>query len=379
MVIDIERKPVKRLDQALTLWEDLCFLINARSKLQIARGLPPTAPMDAPFTTYPDFRRHVLRSAEEGHEFDRAKFLGTDRRIPAVIGPIGSIPESLYGWNKHSRRVFALAEDISGQLANTDLEGILWSDVRFPFKAYAMELKAPLKFSGNDISDFILVNEIRADGREGITLSLLPTYLDHAPYLNYKQKQRLTSLLANRKIRQAERVFEEANSQSTVLTIPHLVLDKSHLDFPVLDTDTITHRLGLRNNTPDERQLLEDATRLVVGLCLYLKQLPVGEKYKSEWAQVPSSPDRTAITNEAQVCYITSTHPLVGMIRENSPEEGTGGYEMSWHQRRGYWSRERGKGNNPVAPKIIWHAPTEVRRDRKPVGDSIPGGAQTNV
>lgn len=378
--MDIERKSVKRLDQALTIWEQACFRLNTRTRIQIGVGMPVTTPLGEPLLQYSQFRRHLLRSNEEGHKFDTDRFLGTDLAIQTTLGAIGAIPESLYEWGKHSRRIFRLSDDLSGQLLATDLDGILWSDVRFPFSAYGMDLETPLEIGNSPATDFIMVNEVNIPSGKGIALSMLPNLFDDISQLTNKEIQFFTDMLTQRRWHRAYNKFRELDARGpSIPQYPFLVIEKNKLDFPVTDSETIINRLGLTPTT-DEKEVLKQATRLVVGFCLYLKQIPIGGKFQSEWTPVPSSPDPTAITNEAEVCYITSTHPLVGKIRNGTPgEEGRGEYEMPWHQRRGYWSRERGKGNDPTAPKIIWHAPTEVRRDRKPIGDSIPGGAQTNA
>lgn len=382
----IERRAVLRLDQTLRYWEERCFLLNAETQLARGVGVRPRVPFSGPIVHYPDLRGHLLRSYDE--EFDKERFLGSDMRIADRLSPLSSFPYALYEWSKHSRRIFRISEDLQVQLENTSLDGVLWSDVKFPFDAYGIELESPISLSDDTSQDFILVHGFDlGNRRRGIVIRMLPTKLDEVHFLSKKERQTVTNLTTRRKWDRLNRwLLEFSSEHPDVLSFPSFHLDTTSLDLPVLDTEALLQYIA---NLGDDRSPMDDmdrrrhywrrAAELVVGFNLYLKQLPSSSPNMSDWQRTISTPDPTAITNEAEVCYITSTHPLTRDQIDHLKGSGRGGYEMPWHMRRGYWSRKPGQGHIPDAPKVVWHPPQEIRADRRPQRDSLPGGSQTNA
>lgn len=377
----IKRQPIKRLEKALKLWEQECFFRNAEHQTVRGVGKSPDLPLEGPLLHYESFRQCVLRSYAKNEPFDEDKYCGTDIRTRNKFGPLGHVPRGIYEWNRYSRRAFNLSADISAQLLHTDLDGILWSDVKLPFEAYVMQLEEPIRAGNTDV-DFILVHRIDNKPQKALAIALLPTVLDELPIVGDKYKERMNQLINNRRWRRLAKKLTEA--PLIHIEFPYVPLEYEKADFAVTDVERIIRDVGQENeDSPDDKEILRQALRLVVSFALYLKQIPSENLVQSLSTGInqPPTPDITAITEAELINFVTSSHPLTNEQRGSlTGADGPfkGGYEMRWHWRRGYYSRRPGEGNNPNAPKIVWHPPMEIRKDRKPPNiDSIPGGSIT--
>jgi len=87
-----------------------------------------------------------------------------------------------------------------------------------------------------------------------------------------------------------------------------------------------------------------------------------------------------SITDEADVCSVTAEHFLTPAEREavlrRLREGGGGGYTLPVHWRRAHKRRERGRGQDPNAPKSIPVKAALVNRHLLEEGH-LPGGART--
>jgi len=173
-----DRKILDRLEAMLLLWEENMayerlgalfrekFLTNAQlSRMEWF----PSAILDQQVLHYSEFRRHVL-SLREMEGFDKDRFGNFSRmadnsrpsqtRVDALLA---AFPGLLAQWRVDSSRVYSSSQDLELMWIGTRLGDLGWSDVHFPFRAFAISLEKPILFQGNP-HDFILVNIVDTPG-----------------------------------------------------------------------------------------------------------------------------------------------------------------------------------------------------------------------
>ena len=114
---------VRRLDQALRLWEDTCFMTNRLAHLermlvtlgQKIEGEP--TPLEGAVINWNNLRGDLLRGASADEIND--KYLQG-----VALGPLHNFPLGLSEWSRNSRRVFHLTEELLTLLSLTSLDGI---------------------------------------------------------------------------------------------------------------------------------------------------------------------------------------------------------------------------------------------------------------
>jgi hypothetical protein len=162
-----------------------------------------------------------------------------------------------------------------------------------------------------------------------------------------------------------------------------------HLNQEVVDTSSIKtsatdlavqsyKKLGVGSPLGPGEQIEEwnSATRIVIGLLMYLSSLPSQSPHVSDWVPPQrGTADPSAIYDGMEVCHVRSTHTLTTTERA-VVDNGRTGRELAAHWRKGYWRRPLGKGNDPTAEKTVWIKPVLVREDRLEDG-ALPGGATT--
>ena len=378
---------VRRLDQALRLWEDTCYMTNRLGTLErylVAMGQKvdgEPVSFEGAVGNWNNFRGDLLRGADFNEVHDKYC-------IGAALGPLHSLPLGLGEWSRTSRRVFHLTEELLTLLSLTSLDGIRWSEVHWPLDSFLVTLDQPLIDENGTSFDAILLYRFEAAEGWAVGLQLFSSKLEAYRPLTFDDRDRINKLL-NRGVngplgKASGKIALWFKATSGIPTSISISLPPGLDDCLVTDSYRAIHeKLGYDYTGGREdgssNSTIDAATRIVVGLCLYLATLrSEGEEQQSSWEGIPreeSKKDPRAITREAKVCWVSSKYRL---SREESDVvesfRGRAHVSMCAHWRRGHWRRSPGQGNNPDAPKHVWVRPTLVRKDRLKPGE-LPGGS----
>lgn len=367
------KHPVVRLEQGLSQWEQLCFILGLDARITQGLG-SPTFPLVDPLLHYERLRKTLL-GGYTGGRFDMSMFTPPEP-LEEYFGSVCFLPHALMSWTFHSRRVFHLSDEIQVQLANTATEGLTWRDIRWPLESFGIELEVPLVDTKGRSYDFILVSQLHGDYRE---VRLFPRELDKVYFLSKKEKAELDRGVVNRQWVKTYRRSHQIRA-NRVLDVEYsfFALDPTVVNRPV--DDSIVDMWGSLiqangNQTPpmEDHPEWDDAARIVVGLCMYLTVLRRSNPNQSEWVKAPSTPDPNAITKAAEVCFVSSIHPFHKDEKAIVGGKNRSPFEMRTHWRQGYWRRPQGQGRNPSAKRTVWIRPMLIRKDRLVKG-AVPGG-----
>lgn len=301
-------------------------------------------------------------------------------------------PLMLYNWCKSSRRIFRLSSDLQILLNATDVDRVGLSEISFPFGAFAIALEQPLVDAEGVEYDLITV--MRDQPKEGMrfrhVFQIYAKQLSEYRPMSSIERNKIKEMCSRPRDRlRAERELLKLDARRAL----HVTRSASFASWQdesgsELEEDQMfTGNVGnvaARAGAGGKRgasTALTQAVRISLGFCLYLAMTDAAgrtdELVKRE--PLPSTlRGPRLVTDGAQVCLVQSMHVLTPEERQAFATTAAGGYELSPHFRRGYWSRPPGKGDDPDAVKTVWHRPTIVRRDVLPDG-ALPIGAQSRV
>ncbi|MCW1888800.1 MAG: hypothetical protein KIH67_004615 [Candidatus Moranbacteria bacterium] len=373
---------IERLDQALCVWEEAMWLCaikqrasRAKNKREIGKEKDSSLwpPLEGPLMHHKGFRRHLLEMGSID-DFDFERF-----QLEPKAGWVDGIQNSAFfasqlaAWTHASRRVYHIDNDLKALLGATSLEGLHLSDIHFPFEAFGVSLDDPIEGENGLKYDFVLFAPVRTviQGvvRKFVAIRIYSTNLEQERLI---PREAIDKMVARGRAEEAEALLRRKASR----------IKQPDLDTMSILADTsdmaLTELIGLAVK-PQTAQ----AYRIVFGLMLYLKMLADARTHVSDWQGAEGrsrpllSPDKRAITDEAQVCYVSSVRKLGAEERQALNYFASGkvsGHEMPYHFREGHWRRPPGKGDDPTWPKTVLVQPTVVRKDRKP-DDAIAGGS----
>jgi hypothetical protein len=278
-----------------------------------------------------------------------------------------------------SRRIYALDEDLQLVIENTSLDGVRWSDVELPFRSFAITLEAPLEFFGKEYS--VLLWSPRYPGKP--TLTLIGDHMSQYRQLTSEFKGQMSKALFQSDhislLHKLDAGADYVIGSTEVLSFSPAVMD----DWEVLKLNPFSRDLI----GADGRELQSSALRMLVGLAMYMKNLPnvtvtsFGPPRDPilEAMGVPEvkKPWKFNITNGMNPLTIDSVIKFSEEERrliKNRQKQSL--YELRCHFREGHWRRPRGLGNDPSARRTEWVRPTLVRRDRYESGEEPLGKAK---
>lgn len=384
---------VDRLEKVLRAWEDYWFLLNVVNKIQAQRRDKPVCPKEKAMVNYGSFRKFLLGLRKDKKEIDVNRFQEPNHE--SVRGQfLTSLASEMVGWCKDSRRVFHLTQELQILLDATSLDKVCWKDVRAPFSSFAVALERPIIDCEGDLFDFILVHAGLARAQNKIVHGRIWFRFFNKKCDNYTPLTQPNRQNILNRIQKGQWLHVEK------LTIRFLDrIDKniigSHFSIAMdcgeeLVTAT-AERVFKRANNEDRENfqgsldgalpLWDSMIRIVIGMCLYLKTLPPKNPHVSKWKKTPriGIPDPKAITNEAEICTVSSYYKLtteeIEVLGLDKEEKQRAHYEVRCHFREGYWRRPPGRGHDPTAEKTVWVRPTIVRRDRLQE-NQLPGGTK---
>ncbi|MBI4087276.1 MAG: hypothetical protein HY434_00390 [Candidatus Liptonbacteria bacterium] len=398
------KNQAERLEQALRLWEDSCFLFGKCAELDrlgvkiLEEGIPALNP----FFHWHEFRDYLL--SDQSRVFNSGRFEATDesgeRVLMEHLSAYTCLPLALWCWNKHSRRIFRVSEELQTLLNLTSLDGMAWSDIPWPFESFAVTLDAPLALPrGGHLPDarfdtiIVYTHFVPVGDGTGlkklIRFLLLDSELGNRVPLSRFDREEIDGLLSKAK----QKFFQGESAKKLMGRIEAVAWGVSevqgstfYLDCSGADGLKIGETVGHVKQrsrifmpcTDDQYLHWEAAARIVAGLCLYLTTLPPKTPHRSDWTPADPGikrPDPRVITTGAEVCLVSSVYKLNAEEREVIERIGSRNYhELGVHFRIGHWRRKPGFGHDPAAKKVVHVRPTLVRRDRLPE-NAVPGGS----
>lgn len=388
------RKRIDILENLLRVWEETGFIRSCLKKAADMCGNPPGYPpiFDEAYPEillhWRDLREHLLQ-AQTGGAFDSARFLGAPN-IEALndngdrLNYFRLLPWALWQWSAHSRRVFRIDDDLQALLRVTSFhKELTGGDLKLPFPAFLLLPARPIAYapaaglrprSYAGLLAFIVPPAITGrQGTELLGIFLLPSSLE-----DFKGSTSLDRDSVRKALHRGDGEKAGRRLGSLQAALDDLVRDE---DGDACVGFAFVRLEKLKSLIEGEREhacgpLVLEAFRLVIGFSLYLQTLPSGGSHRSDWQRPPrlAKPDPRSITNEAEICTVSSVYALTSAERDRyfSVSVATG-REVCAHTRRGHFRRRPGEGTNPLASKVIWVRPAIVRQDRLGPGELVGG------
>jgi len=376
----------------------MCFLRRLRFETDL-RNLPLDKQrtyrslfQQGPEKHVSSFRDYLLRY--RGEPFDTERYLDFSAWAADDMGSYAMIPPLIASWTAYSRRVMRLSADLQVQLELTSISNLRWEDVRWPYDAFLIGLDRPIEVTSGRQFDYIMVSTrpaVSTDSRlrvPDLTLMLLPTNLEHFPFLTEKKLRRIGRLIEadrvtslNAEIIAYNKKYGQHRHRLPVGEIRFYPQER------IVDVlDEFHERSDVLSRAVAE---LDIALRVSVGLAMYLASVPPSPSVlQDEAPTAPADPDIRAISQGAHVCRVLSSYTMSIEERHEIMIEGVPRQfrQLSPHWRRGHFRREWGQGSNPKARRTVWIHPVQVRKDllgpHQQVGGSdttIPAGATSTL
>lgn len=380
---------IQRLEQAVRFWEATFRLKALSARRDLARkGMNYSGPLIGPFEHWRYLRRYL--QTFDGTRFDRERF--TIQNPPHDRTTQDDFAAALAAWTSNSRQVFHLSADLSAMLELTVVGDLTWSDVSFPYDAFAITLERPIIGADGGLPyDCLLVTRRlysplpEIAGPDGFDLRLIPATLDTVVWTTPEKWNRLERLAEMRRwdTLQREIAAQQIYDPSARFGMTQLQCNVNSTE-PIpfeLEEEEVTRYVPPRFKA--DAMICGLATgvamRIVVGLCMYLTTLPTKSKHRRP---VPTdslgSASNRSIIASVSLCEVTYDRTLTCSDRQaigdrTQPKSYSA---MSPHWRRGHWRKPPGKANDPEAKKTVWVRPCRVRWDRLEEGALAPGGEQ---
>jgi len=385
---------VIRLEQALRLWEDACFLSQAIHHLEIANGQKTAIPLSGPIVHYAEFRDFVLRALPnfDPLDFDR-RFMGS-ADLSKVLGDLWNLPHSLLLWSACSRRVYHLNADIQLLFNATSVSNICWQDIGLPFEAFAISLERPiLGTTLNQEYDVILFSNYQvAPGLFFYEFRLLPTSLQNYQPLSQEEINLVKDFIKRKKWHKLQaKILHLAKRLPDRVIYPCFTFPLDEVNKKAKISESILElaqravvRLQGENVkffTPEGSIVMpmegNTAARIMAGLCLFLttksgRQVTGRRQHQPATCRNIMGPN--LITDPAEIFKVASSRKLTaGESSAFSRGLKGNGSEKSFHFRQGTWRKPPGQGCDLSAKKTIWVQPCLVRADLLFPGRLPPG------
>lgn len=393
---------IKPLESLLRSWEDMHLILSlsVRSAISLGKENDFNLKLEGPIKHWHELRAQLLNCHNTNFNVD--KFISWQKT--PITSSFASLPLALYKWMKQSRRVFHINTELQALLNTILITNVKWSDILFPFDAFIITFDDPITFfDGNShfVCKCVMVSQTRTgefpelnepnflqfrmfEENQGYQIPTL-TKRSIKAAMDKGQWRKATKLVCreNEKMENDNRLGEAVISfkiddlQNSKVSTSALKLIKEQTGEEV---QYIVRNQEQTSWKQEHYASWDKVIRLVVGTCLYLATLPSNSPHKSAWKKTQrtnKSTDKSAITQEAQVCTVTNTHKLTADEKKavssiNRKNQGSGS-EKCAHSRRGFWRKQAGKSNDPLAPKCIMVRPALIRPDRLPKGGVISG------
>ena len=296
--------PIDRIEQALCLWEDECFVLQISNNMGgsfTGRALFPNVGL---VKNYTNFRKQAMQA--QNVPYDRAWY-----RAPEVGGKeslmewLEIYPAMVYEWLHVGCRTFHVSAAAQETLAAVDLEDYYWHDLAFPFETFVITLEKP-KRNGKIGYDCVLVSKSSVIGPEGTVIHVMGLDSNLATWLRFNRK--VLSKLAKRG--KADRFIQEASYQIKEFPIYEICF---HLTPEDLESKITSHVVDLVNRrlagsgkaeATDDDKDWDMLARLVAQVCIPLVLLPEGSLDDAWETRGPAVEDSFSIAARALICNV---------------------------------------------------------------------------
>lgn len=386
----VTQHPEHRMEQLLR-WLDWNYkFINFNYRLLENTPNRLRFKFEGPVKWWSSFRRDLIDQTV--HQNMQERYMPSDAMRDLYKMPTHSytLPILIANWVTESRRIFKIDTDLQLLLDMTSLKGVKMRDVRFPLPTFAVALEKPIIGDRGLLYDFVIASQVSLDNTPGIYLQFCDQRLENPPpQFTAMDVEILEKHIAKGRIDQGARKLESIMG-TKVITMPigigHFV-PTNDPDMDVLDACKVNQydcfeRLSAQDKAAGFELTFESMTRIVLGMCLYLRSTISKSSKPVEWKPIDNKleqPDRRKppITDEATICLVESRFKLSAKEREtfsdpeNKPSRNTG--EIGPHARTGFWHRPKGQGHDSFAEKTEWTRPTIVREDLYIPGTPLRG------
>jgi len=377
------KNQITRLENALQMWEDRCWFYRKVNYFTQKTGqipIRPQCPRVGPVAHSDSLRKHLLQACNPNATFELERYCGVGELREFLIPQL--LPYYLWQWTQCSRRIYHISAELQLFLRATALDGVTWGEVKMPFDSFAIQLNDPIKDpKSGQLYDVLFISKHEIQ-RSSLDLVLLNKKLEDYTAVTSTKRQSIEQDFRDRQWDKIGHWLKALNARHNECLATEININLDRMqgaaieDYPEADAekDKVDHPHA------DVASLWEQTVRTLVGLCLYLRTLPVGSSHQSEWKPVHKTVgllDAKCITREALICAVSSIHTITREERQILAQavSGQGGYELRAHFRCGHWRRPPGLGLDPSAEKTVWVRPSWVRRDRLPK-DGVPGGSE---
>lgn len=405
-------KRIARLEQALAVWEDTCYLQKKLYKFmpesaKIKLNMPDYT---GPLVHYREFRDHVIHDSAKGnYDLERFTFSKTADESSVCFS---AVPTNLFAWNHYSRRVFRLDKSLQTMLSATSLEGLYWNEIKWPFQSFVIELSDPLADDDGKLYDYIIVSEVgkicditTAKDGEIFSILLLSQELEEYRPLNKKKIERIfkreteTDML--KMVRKWEHLYGNYSMTFAIVAPANsdkdLQVNKSFKEsvkifkekYGGLSTNMRKFAASTEIEMPEEEDdyayysLFDKAKHLVASICLFLSTLPPKETLDTDVSRKTrkeaSEMGLPCVSSAEEIFQLQCESVLSRETQETVAEiiRSRNSRDVRPHWRRGHWRRIWGSKENLHAPRI-WIRPCLVNKEKLPQ-NSVPLASQTNL
>ncbi|MCX6800288.1 MAG: hypothetical protein NT091_04045 [Candidatus Falkowbacteria bacterium] len=396
---------IHQLEREFVKWERFHLLVETYSRAYSHFHQPHYYLGNGPLMHWRELRNYIMHTRKG--IFDFKKFMAEEKDLIDTTGrQYWLFPFLAFLWNKYSRRVFHLSNEVRQLIEITSFGQIKWNDLLLPFKAFAITLETPIK-TEKDQYDLILVARIDKEDFPETEEDWLEIFLfsnDQALLVNSQEARTLQDCIDRKDWGKAILLIRDINKKVDGLKgtfVNSIIYFKESGDRPIVESlekieAMIASKLKFNWHHKEDEiykgdekwQIINAITQIVAGTCLYLATLRTNNPCKSSWQKPPPKSsslklDPHAISLGAQICTLSASHKLtptdkVDIQAIEDIRQGKRPHEKCAHFRKGHFRCLPRKANDPNAPKCIIVKPALVRPDRLKEGQ-LPGGAKTTL
>jgi len=374
---------IKRLEQGLQWWEDAYLFCGSGFAGGTAKRGDDYKEVDLEGVL--QFRAKLIESF--GEELDCRKFFLHSYEEGSGRLRDSHLPIAMEAWNRCSRRVYQVPNDLRALLKATSLGRVQWDDVLLPFNAFAVILDEPLVDNlGCSYDCFIIAKSKFYSGKPSLVLMFYSTALARNKPISNRDREKVKWAVRKgrwKKIEQvAKRGIRDAAAPTAHHLIPEEVLKQGSIE-QALQTAPDDYHLPKGGATDNhDWGLTSQALRLVCGLSVCLQMLPTKSGSKPKGDDQPKAPPLNTglITDGADICTVSVTHVLGSCKEQRGTQGQRDGIQRrkSTHFRTGFWRKPPGTASDPNQKKTVKVPSTIVNLHLLPEG-AIPHGSENVV
>ncbi|MFA7314544.1 MAG: hypothetical protein WC025_01270 [Candidatus Magasanikbacteria bacterium] len=387
---------VIRLEQRLQQWAESSFLcLFLQFLYEGQKGFTATEfkRKKQEILDFPNlFRNHLLRAAtEEYNPIFSLNQKPTGTALETRWYGCGLFARQLHEWNKKSRTVYQINDDLRVLLQATSFRSVTWGEIPWPFDSFVITLDKPVEIKKDVLTDTIVFSKY---GDTVLVFSFLPIGLAKYETLTDNQKERFFLMVKRGQETELTKMFMrciQKRLDADVCSYYTMINTGEIMNVRVSDTTKQvgwTNTGGLLNSEYDPAGqtglVCQELAVMVASFALYLTTIPPGQGTpRPRNSLIPPAIKRNdprLISVPSRICQLTSTFSLSSKEKEEIEEamrrERTGMILPHW--RRGFFRRPNGLGHDPNAPRTIFVRATFVNKSHLPDGN-LPGGAFVKV